>query len=59
MNKIAEVTEKKRNVESCIKNLKPGILRVISFFAILCKKKELIFELDCALRKANDELKNS
>ena len=58
MNKIAEVTEKKRNVESCIKNLKPGILRVISFFAILCKKKELIFEFDCALKKANDELNN-
>ena len=33
-------------------------MRVILCFTILCKKKELIFELDCALKKADDERKN-
>ena len=71
---IAEVIEKKRAVESCIKSLEPDIegysiaaeeksdlsflTKANSFRHTLRKKKELISELDHALEKLNDELKN-
>ena len=74
MNETAEVTEKKRAVESCIKSLEPDIesysiaaeeksdlsllVKANSFRHTVHKKKELISELDCALEKLNDELKN-
>ena len=74
MNEIVEVTEKKRAVESCIKSLEPDIqsysiaaeekidlsllAKANSFHYTVRKKKELISELDCALEKLNDELKN-
>ena len=74
MNEIAEVTEKKRAVESCIKSLEPDIdslsiaaeeksdlsllTKVNSFRHTVRNKKELISGLDCALEKLNDELKN-
>ena len=66
MTEIAEVTEKKMDVESCIKSLKSDIeksglsflAKANSFCGTLRKKKELISELDCALEKLNDELSN-
>ena len=74
MNEIAEVTEKKRTVESCKESLEPDIdslsiaaeeksdlsllTKVNSFHHTVRNKKELISELDCALEKLNDELKN-
>ena len=74
MNEIADITEKKRAVEFCIKGLELDIgsysidaeeksdfslfAKANSFGHTLCEKKELISELDCALEKLNDELKN-
>ena len=74
MNEIAEVTEKKWTVESCIKSLEPDIEscsvateeksdllllpKANCFCQTLCKKKDLISELDFALEKLNGELKN-
>ena len=74
MNEIAQVTEKKRAVESCIKNLVPDIesysiaaeeksdlshlAKANSFCHTVGKKKELFSELYCAHEKLNDELKN-
>ena len=71
---IAKVTEKKSTVESCIKPLESDIenygigpeeksdlsflAKANSFCHTLRKKKELISEVDCALKKLNDELKN-
>ena len=54
-------------VESCIlrvivlllkRNVICHFLPKQTLFAILCKKKELISELDCVLKKLNDEFKN-
>ena len=62
MIEIAEVTEKRRAVESCIKSLEPDIescsiaAEEKNDLSFLRKKKELISELDCALEKLNDEL---
>ena len=74
MIEIAKVTEKKSTVESCIKPLEPDIenygigpeeksdlsflAKANSFCHTLRKKKELISEVDCALKKLNDERKN-
>ena len=74
MTEIAKVTEKKRAAGSCIKHLEPDIegysiaaeeksdlsflAQANSFHHTFRKKKELISELDCALEKLNDDLKN-
>ena len=74
MIEIAEVTEKKRAAEFCIKSPDSdfefysiaaeekrhlSFLDKANFFhGILRKKKELISELGCALEKLNDESKN-
>ena len=67
MNEISEVTEKEKTVKSCIKSLERDIesysiaallAKANSFCHTLRKKKDLISELDYALEKLNDELKN-
>ena len=74
INEIAELTKKKRAVEFCMKSLEPGIesygtaaeeksdlsllAKANSLRYTVRKKKQLILELDYALEKLNDELKN-
>ena len=73
MIEIAKVTEKRRAVESCIKLLQLNIesysidaeeksnlsfLGKANSFCHTLRKKKLTSELDCALEKLNDELKN-